>query len=126
MQKNGKVDINKTLKCKSLQWSCKSDWLDLLQPNCPWQTVNLAFIGQTSIHHYFYDVRLFLENSSIFSHKFLVLLGQSLIQKNFTVYRPLLIHWAIPGKKPNKGGWGYEFSRGTEEIASGIWIWIWV
>ena len=68
-----------------LQWFCKSDWLDLLQPNCPWQTANLAFIEHISIHHYFYYVHLFLENSSIFSHffsqKFLVLLGQSLIQK---------------------------------------------
>ena len=27
-----------------LQWFCKSDRVDLPQPNCPWQTVNLAFI----------------------------------------------------------------------------------
>ena len=38
MQKNGKVDIN-----KQLQRSCKSDRLDLLQPNCPLQTFNLGF-----------------------------------------------------------------------------------
>ena len=81
MQKNGKVDINKPLQCRALQWSCKIDQLDLLQTNCTWKTVNLAFIKQTSIHHYFYDVHLFLENISIFSHKFLVLLGLGLIQK---------------------------------------------
>ena len=61
MQKNGKVDIN-----KQLQRSCKSDRLDLLQPNCRLQTVNFAFIEHASIHHYFYDVHLFLENSSMF------------------------------------------------------------
>ena len=77
MQKNGKVDITKPLKCKTLQWSCKCDRLDLLQPNCPWQTVNLAFLELTAIHYHFHDIHLFLENSSVFSQEFLVLLEQS-------------------------------------------------
>ena len=75
---------------QTLQWSCKSDRLDMLQPNCPWQTVNLAFIKHISIHRHFYYVHLFLENSSIFSHyffhrMFFVLLGQLIIQKNVTI-----------------------------------------
>ena len=45
------------------------------------------------LHFYFYYVHLFFKNSSICSHfsqMFLVLLGQSLIQKSFTVERSLL------------------------------------
>ena len=55
---------------QTLQCSGRSDQPDLLQLNCPWQTVNLAFIEHTSIHSYFNYVHLFLENNSIFSHWF--------------------------------------------------------
>ena len=55
---------------QTLQQSCKSDRLDLLQPNCPWQTVNLEFIEHTSTYRYFHYVYPLIENNSIFQSNF--------------------------------------------------------
>ena len=58
---------------QTLQFSCKSNQLDLLQPNRPWQTVNLAFIEHIYIYTYtslLWYVHLFREDSSIFLHYF--------------------------------------------------------
>ena len=85
-----------------LQWFCKSYRIDLLQPNCPWQTVNLAFIEHTFINRYFYFVHLFLENSSIFSHYFFHInfwyyLDNHLFKKHHSLKTSAESFWIILG-----------------------------
>ena len=77
---------------QELDQKCYSGFAKVTDMICYSQTVHekLLILYLLCISCYFYQVHLFLENSSIFSHyffsrKFLVLLGQSLIQKDFTV-----------------------------------------